>query len=169
MNLLPPLYSWPAHYRKLIAVFMTVALTGFLVGAVFLEVTTHMTPQGVVTQYKGSNPEQAEQVQEMKFPKPAKDMLVTTHNHILGLSSLFLLVGFLYLHTGEQQKWKAWVAAEPLISLVVTFGGLWIVRYLWEPFVYIVILSGILMISTFIWMSLAVLWNCRGRKVTKAD
>jgi len=169
MNMLPPLQTWPTRYRKLIAVFISVAFTGFLIGVIFLEVTTHMTANGIVTQYKGVSKEQMSQVEEMKFPKPAKDMLVTTHNHIMGLSTLFAVVGFLFLHTGDGEKWRMYVAAEPLISLVVTFGGLWIVRYLWSPFVYVVLLSGILMVSTFAWMCLSILYNCRAERKLEAE
>jgi hypothetical protein len=160
MNALPPLSDWPAHYKKLIFTFTLIAFMGVVVGGIMIEVTTHLTPQGVVEQYKGIDESQMSSAKEMKFPKPVKDMLITTHNHILGLSGLFLIVGLLYLSTGEPTALKMSIAVEPLISLLVTFGGLWVVRYLWDPFVYIVILSGTLMITTYAWMSLVIMKNC---------
>lgn len=158
--MLPALQSWPAPVKKLIFTFVCVAFLGVVVGGVMIEVTTHLTPKGVVQQYKGMDKSQMSGAGEMKFPKSVKEMLITTHNHILGLSSLFVIVGFLYLCAVEQKRWQVILAVEPLVSLVVTFGGLWVVRYLWSPFVYIVILSGTLMIGTFAWMCVTVMGAC---------
>lgn len=160
MELLPPLHTWPARYRKLIGAFTAVALTGVVLGAVFIEVTTHLTPDGVVAQYKGLSETAMASALEMKFPKSTQELLTTTHNHILGLSVLFAIVGFLYLHTGSATRLRMIVAVEPLVALITTFGGLWVVRYLWEPFVYVVILSGALMIGTVCWMGYRILTCC---------
>lgn len=160
---LPSLHTWPAPYRKLVATFVAVAVTGVVVGAVFIEVTTHLTPDGVVAQYKGHTEQQSRQLsgdQEMKFEKSPTEMLTTTHNHILGLSVLFAVLGFLYLHTGRLTSLRLAIAVEPLVTLVVTFGGLWVVRYLWEPFVYVVIASGTLMVATVGWMGYRIFASC---------
>lgn len=160
MDFLPPLQSWPPAAKKLIFTFVAVTFIGVVVGGIFIEVTTHLKPQGVVEQYKGISKDRIEQAKELKFPKPLKEMLTTTHNHILGLSPLFVIVGFLYLLTGKQDWIRMSIAIEPLISLIVTFGGLWVVRYLWSPFVYIVILSGTLMIACYAWMCLVIMSKC---------
>lgn len=161
METIPNLQRWPQPIKKLVFTFVLIAFVGVVVGGVMIEVTTHLTPQGVVHQYKGMKQSEMGKAKEMKFPKSAKEMLITTHNHILGLSSLFLIVGFLYLSAVDETGWlQVSIAVEPLISLVVTFGGLWIVRYLWSPFVYVVILSGMLMIATFAWMCLVVMKTC---------
>lgn len=161
--MLPHLHTWPAPYRKLIAVFVVVTVTGFVLGTIFIEVTTHLTPEGVVSQYTGHTEEQSQQLsgeQEIKFAKSPTDMLTTTHNHILGLSVLFTVLGFLYLHTGRRSALRVAIAVEPLFTLLLTFGGLWVVRYLWTPFVYVVILSGVLMVGTVLWMSYRILASC---------
>lgn len=165
MERLSSIRYWPRSVKKLILIFVAVAFIGVVFGAVFIEVTTHLTPQGVVEQYKGISESRVETADELKFPKPLKEMLTTTHNHILGLSSLFMIVGFLYLHVGQREAWRLIVAVEPLLSLIVTFGGLWVMRYLWSPFVYIVILSGALMVGTYIWMSIAIMKECLSKKV----
>lgn len=161
MESIPKLRRWPAPIKKLVFTFALIAFFGVVAGGTMIEVTTHLTPKGVVHEYKGMKQSEMSQAKEMKFPKSKKEMLITTHNHILGLSSLFLIVGFLYLSAIEQAAWlQIAIAVEPLVSLVVTFGGLWIVRYLWSPFVYVVILSGTLMIATFAWMCLVVMKAC---------
>lgn len=155
-----PLHTWPDSVKKLILVFVAITFVGVVIGGIFIEVTTHITPKGVVEQYKGISKDQINEAKELKFPKPFKDMLTTTHNHILGLAPLFLIVGFLYLQVGEANWLRMAIAVEPLISLVLTFGGLWVVRYWWAPFVYIVILSGTLMIGTYAWMSIIIMKSC---------
>lgn len=155
-----PLHSWPQPVKKLIFTFVLVSFIGVVVGGIMIEVTTHLTPEGVVEQYKGISKSKIDTAKELKFPKPVKEMLITTHNHILGLSSLFVIVGFLYLATGRKSWLQVTVAVEPLVSLILTFGGLWVMRYLWSPFVYVVILSGTLMIGTYAWMSLVIMKEC---------
>lgn len=165
MDFLPPLQSWPPAVKKLIFIFVAVSFVGVVLGGIFIEVTTHLTPRGVIEQYKGLSKDRVDEAKELKFPKPLKEMLTTTHNHILGLSSLFVIVAFLYLMTGKQDWLRTGIAVEPLISLILTFGGLWVVRYLWPPFVYIVILSGTLMIATYAWMSMVIMKACLQKKI----
>lgn len=167
MDFLPPLHSWPPAIKKLILMFVGVTFIGVVIGGIFIEVTTHLTPQGVVEQYKGISEDRVEQAEELKFPKPLKEMLTTTHNHILGLSSLFVIVGFLYLMVGKQDWLRISIAVEPLLSLILTFGGLWVVRYLWSPFVYIVILSGTLMIACYGWMCIVIMKECLRNQTKK--
>lgn len=167
MDFLPALQSWPPAIKKLIFIFVSVSFVGVVLGGIFIEVTTHLTPQGVVEQYKGLSEERVDEAKELKFPKPMKEMLTTTHNHILGLSSLFVIVGFLYLMCGRNSLLRMSIAVEPLISLILTFGGLWVVRYLWSPFVYVVIVSGTLMIATYAWMSIVILKACLQKNVNE--
>lgn len=157
MDPLPSLQTWPSPFKKLVFTYVLIVFIGVVVGGIMIEVTTHLTPKGVVEQYNGINESQMETAEVMKFPKSVQDMLITTHNHILGLSSIFLIVGFLYLLSVDVKGLQIAIALEPLISLLLTFGGLWVVRYVWDPFVYIVIISGILMIGCFAWMSLVIM------------
>lgn len=167
MEPFPTIHTWPPAYKKLIFTFVLVSFIGVVVGGIMIEVTTHLTPEGVVEQYKG-NRKNKTKAAELKFPKPFKEMLITTHNHILGLSSLFLIMGFLYLGTGRSSWWHISIAVEPLLSLIFTFGGLWVMRYWWAPFVYVVILSGTLMLASYAWMSLVVMKACLSKPEEEA-
>lgn len=161
MESLPALHFWPTPLKNLIFTFVLIAFIGVVVGGIMIEVTTHLTAKGVVHEYKGMSDSELRQAEELKFPKSTKEMLITTHNHILGLSTVFLIVGLLYLSAVDKTGWlQVSIAVEPLISLLATFGGLWIIRFLWWPFVYVVILSGTLMLATFGWMCLVVMKTC---------
>lgn len=159
MSPVPLLRNWPPAAKKIIFTFTVVAFMGVVIGGVFIEATTGMTPQGVTEQYRGNEQNRAEAA-ELKFPKPFKAMLITTHNHILGLSPLFLVVGLLYLSAAPVSRFRMAVAAEPFISLILTFGGLWVMRYWWPPFVYVVILSGTAMLVCFAWMCVVIVKEC---------
>jgi len=157
-NQLPWLSEWPSAYRKLVLIFLIVIFFGFTSGLIYLSYSTHLTPKGVKVQYKGVDAE-TEAVTELKFEKSLPEMLTTTHNHLLGLSGMFLILGFLYLHTGRITSLKLIIAIEPLLSLLITFASIWIMRFLYEPFVYLVFLSGVLMVGSFYWMNLGTLFH----------
>lgn len=160
MNPLPHLSHWPPQLRALAGVFTAIALFGFVCGFLFLDVTTHLTPVGIVTHYRGLPEEALDAGGELKFEKSLKEMFTTTHNHVLGLAGPFFLIGFLYLLCGPLNRRRTLIALEPLFALLLTFGGLWIVRFVYAPFVYLVILSGILMVGCYVWMSLVILRAC---------
>jgi hypothetical protein len=159
MQLVPLLYTWPAAFKKLVLLFTMVAFFGVVIGGIFIEATTNLEPKGVVEQYSGNEENRAD-AQELKFAKPFKEMLTTTHNHILGLSPLFFIVGLLYLATAKNNWLRITIAAEPFLSLILTFGGLWVMRYWWAPFVYVVIASGTAMLLCFGWMCLVIIKEC---------
>lgn len=159
---LPRLQEWPRPYRQLVGTFAITVLLGFLTGVAFLYVSTQLKPEGISAHYRGVQEESLTPGQSFQFEKSVPDMLTTTHNHLLGLSLIFLVVGFLYLHSGNVTRLRMAIAIEPLISLLVTFGGIWIMRFLYEPFAYIILLSGILMVSTFLWMIGVVFVACLG-------
>jgi len=76
-------------------------------------------------------------------------MLTLVHNHILSMSIIFFLIGGLVSITKLSKKLKLFLIVEPFVSVVLTFGGLYLLwsGMLWMK--YIVMLSGILMTLTF--------------------
>lgn len=157
---LPDIPAWPYAYRFLVIIFVLTTTVGFIIGLSFIEKTTHLLPAGIVTHYKGNKSSELQTGEELKFEKSVNEMLTTTHNHVLGLSFLFLIFGFLYLHTGRITFSKKIIAIEPLVSLVVTFGSLWLVRFVHPIFVYLVVLSGVLMAACFLWMAWIITRSC---------
>jgi hypothetical protein len=85
----------------------------------------------------------------MKFKKSEQEMLTLVHNHILSMSIIFFLVGILLSITKLNKKLKMFLMIEPFVSVILTFGGLYLLwkEILWMK--YIVILSGTLMTLTF--------------------
>ena len=85
----------------------------------------------------------------MKFKKSEQEMLTLVHNHILSMSIIFFLVGLILSITKLNKKLKLFLMIEPFISVILTFGGLYL---LWKGMIwvkYIVMFSGILMTLTY--------------------
>ncbi len=154
MNLDRLIYSFPKYYKNTILIFVIMVNIGFFTGLFFIENTTNFKSVGIQEQYLGN--ENNEKAFEMKFKKPQKEMLTLIHNHILSLSILFFVMSSLLAITGINKKIKSFLMIEPFLSLLVTFGGLYIVwsGVLW--FSYIVIISGTLMTFSFLGASVLI-------------
>ena len=64
-------------------------------------------------------------------------------------------MGFVfYFNSIVKGKFKIFLIAEPFVSTVVTFGSLWLVRFVNESFIYLTIISAVLLYVSFYLMSL---------------
>jgi hypothetical protein len=152
MNI-PRLRSWPLYLRAPIAAFIVVSLAGYAAGLVFVASNTGLRAQGISDHYHGSE-------QEMKFGKSGVEMLEIVHTHLLGMGLLFFAVAMLFAATDVRSRWKTWIATETLLSLLSTFGGLWLVAVGQRWAVWLIYPSSVLMIAGYAAMSLAVLHAC---------
>ena len=141
------IYTLPKELKLLIAVFIIVLSIGFFSGLLFVGETSSVDPNGIEEQYLGN--EDDENAEVMKFKKSDKEMLSIVHSHILSMSVIFFLLGILISITKLPRKLKLFLMTEPLLSILLTFGGLFM---LWEGIIwmkYIVMISGILMTFSF--------------------
>lgn len=141
------LLSLPKEIKLLIGAFIIVLSIGFYTGLLFVGETSSANPNGIEEQYLGN--EDDENAQVMRFKKSDQEMLTLVHNHILSMSIIFFLVGLIVSITKLNKKLKLFLIVEPFISVVLTFGGLYLLwsGMLWMK--YIVMFSGILMTLTF--------------------
>jgi hypothetical protein len=145
----------PKPYKQVIFAFVLIANIGFFTGLLFVEDTSHFEPKGIQEQYLGN--ENNSKATEMIFKKPKKEMLTLIHNHLLSLSVLFLAMSTLLGMTCVNVKLKSFLMIEPFVSLLLTFGGLYVVwsGVLW--FSYVVMLSGLLMTLSFLSASVLII------------
>lgn len=138
--------------KNFLLIFVLVMTTGVGTGLVFLYTTTGMNPTGTVNRYNGSQETESEDEFEIPehYPKPISELLLTTHSHIISLALIFLAVGMIfYFNTVVNGFWKGFLLFEPMISVFVTFGSIWGMRFVHESFVYLTMISGILMYTSF--------------------
>jgi cellulose synthase/poly-beta-1,6-N-acetylglucosamine synthase-like glycosyltransferase len=145
----------PNELKVLIGAFVIVLSVGFYTGLLFVGETSSANPNGIEEQYLGN--ENDEDAEVMRFKKSAQEMLTLVHNHILSMSIIFFLLGILVAITKLNKKLKLFLMVEPFLSVLLTFGGLYLLwrGLLWMK--YIVMISGILMTLTFTFSAFIVL------------
>ncbi|GGK52457.1 MULTISPECIES: hypothetical protein [Flavobacteriaceae] len=151
------IHQFPKEIKLLIVVFIVVLSIGFYGGLSFVNNTTSMSSTGVETHYLGN--EADEDAEVMKFKKSEREILTVVHNHILSLSVIFFLLSLILATTSINKKLKYFLMFEPFLSILLTFGGIYL---LWRGvvwFKYVVIFSGSLMTATFLVSTLSVLYQ----------
>lgn len=141
------IHTLPKEIKVLIGAFIIVLSIGFYTGLLFVEKTSSANPNGIEEQYLGN--EQDEDATVMRFKKSDNEMLTLVHNHIISMSVIFFLLGLLVSITKLGKKVKLFLMVEPLLSVLLTFGGLYL---LWKGLLwmkYIVMFSGMLMTLSF--------------------
>ena len=141
------IYTFPKELKLLIAAFVVVLSIGFYTGLLFIGQSSGVSSQGIEQQYLGNEEEENPEV--MKFKKGEREMLTIIHTHILSMSFIFFLLGIIVVTTKLNKSFKLFLIIEPFASVLLTFGGIYLVwlGYTWVT--YVVMFSGTLMTLTF--------------------
>ncbi len=142
------LSQFPKEVKLLITAFVLTLSIGFFTGINFVKITSTFQSNGIESNYLGN--ENDEEAEVMQFKKSEKEILTLIHNHILSMSIIFLLLGGILSLTSMNKRLKTILMFEPFLSIVLTFGGIYILwsGVLW--FKYIIMLSGMAMVLSFI-------------------
>lgn len=141
------IYKLSKEIKLLISTFLIVLSIGFYSGLLFVNETSSSSPSGIQENYLGN--ENDEHAQVMKFKKPEKEMLSIIHSHVLSMSMIFFLLGLVLSITNLSRSLKLFLMIEPFLSIILTFGGVYL---LWKDILwmrYVVMFSGTLMTMTF--------------------
>jgi hypothetical protein len=151
------IHQFPKEIKSLIVVFIIVLSIGFYGGISFVNNTTSMQPSGVASHYLGN--ENDEDAEVMKFKKNKREILTIIHNHILSLSVIFFILSLILSTTSINKRLKYFLMIEPLMSVLLTFGGIYFLwsGYLWVK--YVIIFSGILMTISFVLATVSILYQ----------
>lgn len=151
------IYDLPKELKLLLGAFIIVLSIGFYTGLLFVNETSSMATNGIEENYLGN--ENDEDAEIMKFKKSPKEMLSIVHSHILSMSLIFFLLGLILSLTNLPKKIKIFLMIEPFLSVVLTFGGLYLLwkEMLWMK--YVVMFSGTLMTLSFTWSVLIIFYQ----------
>ncbi|QXP73954.1 hypothetical protein RRF68_02110 [Tenacibaculum sp. HL-MS23] len=141
------IHQFPKEIKLLILAFICTLSIGFFGGISFVRDTTNSNPTGIEERYLGN--EDVEEATTMKFKKSAGEIKTTVHNHILSLSVIFFLLAVIVSTTSINKKLKLFLMIEPFISIICTFGGIYL---MWTGITwmkYIIMISGLLMTLSF--------------------
>lgn len=140
--------SLPEVIRALGRWITIVQVVGYTTSLVFIRHTTGMTPAGVATRYRGSDPDTAEGA--MQFAKSFSEMLTVTHTHLFSMAAIFVFSGLaLALCARPSERWRCILVVEPFVALLVSFSAMWLMRYADPRFSWVLAASSGLMAITF--------------------
>ena len=152
------LSTLPKEIKIFIASFVIILSIGFFTGLFFVnETSSASSPTGIEENYLGNENDGNAEI--MKFKKSEREMLTIVHTHVLSMSFIFFLLGILVWMTKLSKKVKLFLTVEPFFSVILTFGGIYLLwtGILWMK--YVVIFSGILMTLTFAASAIVVLYQ----------
>ena len=151
------LSTFPKGIKIFIASFVIILSIGFFTGLFFVNETSSASPTGIEENYLGN--EDDDNAGIMKFRKSEREMLSIVHTHVLSMSFIFFLLGILVWMTKLSKKVKLFLTVEPFFSVILTFGGIYLLwtGILWMK--YVVIFSGTLMTLTFTVSALLILYQ----------
>ena len=148
-NIFPRLVDLPQKVKYFFSVFLVLMSIGVTIGLIYVYETTEMTAGGTEEHYAGSTLEDDMDIPE-KYPKELESMLLTTHTHLISFSFIFFFLGAIfYLNSIITGGWKTFIIIEPFISILITFGSIWGVRYWSIGFSLLIMIFGILTYFTF--------------------
>lgn len=147
----------PKELKLLIGAFVIVLSIGFYTGLLFVKETSSVSTTGIEEQYLGNDDDEDTMV--MKFKKSDQEMLTIVHTHVLSMSLIFFLLGLILCITKLNLNLKLFLIIEPFVSVVLTFGGLYLLWKGWLWMTYVVMFSGTLMVVCFTLSIFIVFWQ----------
>lgn len=151
------IYTFTKQVRIFLKAFIIVLSIGFYTGLLFVNETSTSDPTGIEENYLGNEADENSDI--MKFKKGNREMLTIVHTHILSMSFIFFLLGVILLTTSLPAKLKTFLLIEPFLSVILTFGGIYLLWLGVSWMKYIVILSGTLMTLSFTISVAVILWQ----------
>lgn len=153
------LFQLNKDFKMFLSAFLLVIMTGVIFGLLFLYETTEfnknytserlIVEQDLIEEDFGINESKS---------KSTGELLMTTHNHIIGFGFIFFLVGgIFYFNSIVTGAWKMFLIIEPLLSTIISFGSMWVVRFYGSDWIYLTIFSAILMYSSLFIMIIILL------------
>jgi len=152
------IHQFPREIKLLIIAFTCTLSIGFYSGISFVKDTSGTNPNSVEQRYLGNENDAA--ATKMQFKKNKAEVMTLVHNHVLSLSVIFFLLAVILATTKIHKKLKVFLMIEPFVSILFTFGGIYLMwsGVLW--FKYVVVISGVLMTVTFMLSTFFILKSC---------
>ena len=92
--------------------------------------------------------------------KSTSEILMTVHNHIIGFSIFFFIIGLLFYHTSTiKGNLKKIILFEPMFSILLSFGSLLGIHFYSNYFVIITIISATFMYIIFYFIVIILLYE----------
>ena len=118
------------------------------IGLSYEDVVASLTPEqpmlhmhhGQVSAEKEINLDQLRQTAKAWIRTPL--LIQTSHTHLFGQTLIAGLLGGIFLFSSLSEWKKAVIVALPFLGTMMDIGGMWLTRFVWEPFATFVLLGG---------------------------
>lgn len=145
----------PKQVKNFLSVFVLVMSFGYGVGVYYISQTSGTSAISLQENYVGN--EDDLDAEEMKFKKPEKAILTLVHGHVVSFALIFGMMGFMLFFSSYSKGLVTFLAVEPMVSTLTTFGGIWLIWYGVYWMKYVVIISGTLMHLSFVTQAILLL------------
>ncbi len=69
-------------------------------------------------------------------------LIQTSHTHLFGMTLIAGLLGLIFLFSSVGEWKKAVVISLPFVGTILDIGGMWLTRFVWQPFAGLVLIGG---------------------------
>ncbi len=69
-------------------------------------------------------------------------LIQTSHTHLFGMTLIAGLLGLIFLFSSVREWTKAVVVSLPFAGTILDIGGMWLTRFVWQPFAGLVLVGG---------------------------
>ena len=133
------------NLKKLLIYYLITLGIGFSLGVLYVYLNSELSSSGMIEQYLGNNDEWAP-----KLPKTLQDLVSHTHEHITMFAIIFLSLALIFAYNNTIKGfWKRFLMLEPFVSIIITFGGFFVIRYITTNFSYIIMITSSIMYICF--------------------
>ena len=148
MNLNGLIYSLPKEFKNLVVPYIVVISIGYFVSILLVDHTSSLSPTGIEENYLGNESKDPQDI--YKFKKTKYQIYNLLHSHIISMSIIFFITGLLLLITDLNYYFKMFLIIEPFVSILMTFGGIYL---LWNGVAwmkYVIFISSTIMAIVFL-------------------
>lgn len=148
MNLNGLIYSLPKEFKNLVVPFILVLSIGYFVSILLVDHTSSLSPTGIEENYLGNESKDPQDI--YKFKKTKYQIYNLLHSHIISMSIIFFITGLLLLITDLNYYFKMFLIIEPFVSILMTFGGIYL---LWNGVAwmkYVIFISSTIVAIVFL-------------------
>jgi hypothetical protein len=69
-------------------------------------------------------------------------LVQTSHTHLFGMTLIAGLLGIIFLFSALGEWTKAAIISLPFVGTIIDIGGMWLTRFVWQPFAVLVLIGG---------------------------
>ncbi|MFQ5839360.1 MAG: hypothetical protein ACE5HK_01400 [Candidatus Methylomirabilales bacterium] len=95
-------------------------------------------------------------------------LIQTSHTHLFSQTLIAGLLGLIFLFSSLGEWKKAAILSLPFVGTIIDIGGMWLTRFIWQPFAVLVLVGGSLFALGYLLISsisLYELWVKKGARI----